>query len=152
MPKYFNLKRKCKLQFAPAGHTIMIIHIIALSIAVCFTPNRVHENIIIIGDPSKTHQKPIGDPSQTNMHDRRTRHASSETYMPHRRLTSLIGDPSETDILHRRQTCPIQDQHSFGDLTETNMPVESNRNLNIYMVVTSIKRNDCRLLYSGIYV
>ena len=32
---------------------------------------RVHENISIIGDLSKTHWIPIGDPSETNMPDRR---------------------------------------------------------------------------------
>ena len=50
--------------------------------------NRVHENIIIIGDLSETHRRPIGDPSETDMPHRRPigdRHASSETDMPHRR-------------------------------------------------------------------
>ena len=60
---------------------------------------RVYENIISIGDTS-----------ETDMPDRKPRHASSETDMPYRRLTCRIGDP-----------------------LEINMPVESNRNFNTYI-------------------
>ena len=52
----------------------------------------VPENIIIIiGDPSETHWRPIGDLSETDMPDRRR-----------------IGD---LDILHWRLTCPIGERH-----------------------------------------
>ena len=39
-------------------------------------------------------------------------------------LTCFIGDPSETDIPHRRPTCMIRDQHTclIRDTLETNMP------------------------------
>ena len=42
-----------------------------------------------IRDPSQTYQRPIGDPSETNMPDWRPQHASSETNMPNQRH---IGD------------------------------------------------------------
>ena len=73
---------------------------------------RVHENIIIIGDLSETHRRPkflIGDPSETNMPDRRPirdRHASSDS---HRRPTFLIGDQPATVETHWRRTCLIGD-------------------------------------------
>ena len=68
---------------------------------------------------SETYRKPIGDPSETDI--------------PHRRPTSLIGDQhpsSETDMPQRR---PIGDQHASvethrrptclsGDPSETKMP------------------------------
>ena len=62
--------------------------------------NRVHENIIIIGDPSETSTCFIGD-----------LHAPLETDMPDRRPPCLIADPSET-----------------------NMPVESNKIFNTYLL------------------
>ena len=55
-----------------------------------------------IGDPSYTHWRPIGDLSKTNMPDRRPRHASLETDMPHQRLTclrSLIGISAHLNII-----------------------------------------------------
>ena len=70
-----------------------------------------YENIIIIGDPS-----------ETDMSDRRPRHASLEMDMPHRRPTFLIGDrhtPNKTDMpeeIHRRPTClrsPIGIYHIY---------------------------------------
>ena len=74
---------------------------------------RVHENIIIIGDPS-----------ETDVPDRRPRQASSETHL---RPTCPIGD--RTDLLetgmpnqnptcmsNRRATCLIEDP------SETDMP------------------------------
>ena len=74
-----------------------------------------------IGNLSEPHRRPtclIGDPSETDMLDRRPvgdwhvwlethqrptclirdRHASSETNMPHWRPTCFIGDPSETNM------------------------------------------------------
>ena len=56
--------------------------------------------------------------------------------MPHRRPTCLIGDlletytPSDTNIPHLRPTFPNGDRHSPS---ETDMPVESNHNLNSYI-------------------
>ena len=69
----------------------------------------VYENIIIIGVSSETSRRPIGDPSETDLPDRRfirDRHAWSET---NRRPTCLIGDrhaSSETDMSDWR---PIRD-------------------------------------------
>ena len=66
----------------------------------------------------------------------RHRHASSETDMPHRRTTCPIGDrhaPSETNIPDRSPTCPFGDWHACKDPSNTNMPAESNRNLNAYI-------------------
>ena len=48
------------------------------------------------------YRKLMEDPSETDMPDRRPRHASSENDRPHRRPTSPIGDrhaQSETDML-----------------------------------------------------
>ena len=48
----------------------------------------VHENIIIIGDPSETDmidRRPQHASSETDMTDQRPRHASSETHMHNRR-------------------------------------------------------------------
>ena len=67
----------------------------------------------------------IGDPSKIDMPDRRPRHASSETDIPHRRLTCLIGNPSGTD-----------------------MPVESNRNFNTYVYLNSLFVIHFLLIYS----
>ena len=67
-----------------------------------------------------------GDPSETNMPDRRPRHASSET------STCFIGDwhaPSDTDMPDRRPKCPAD------VLVETNMPAESNQNFNTYTYI-----------------
>ena len=57
------------------------------------------------------------------MPDRRPQHASSETNMPHRRPTCLIGDPSETEMLGQRPTFLIKDLHIclIGDTSETDM-------------------------------
>ena len=57
--------------------------------------------------------RPIGNPSETDMPDRRPQHAPSETDMPDRR--------------------PIEDRHACGDQLETNMPAESNRNFITYI-------------------
>ena len=68
--------------------------------------DRVHKNIIIIGDLSETHRRPIRDLLET--HQRPTGDPS-ETDMPHRRPTCFIGDPTETNLPHRRPTCLIGD-------------------------------------------
>ena len=65
----------------------------------------VHENISIIGDLSETHRRPIGDSHAWSETHQRPQHASSETYMPDWRPTCLIGDPSQSDMTHRRPTC-----------------------------------------------
>ena len=61
---------------------------------------------------SETHWRPIGD-----------QHARSET------STCLMGD---LDMPHRRPSCPIRNRHGCGDLTETDMPAESNQNSNTF--------------------
>ena len=90
-------------------------------------------------DPSQTHRRPtclIGDPSETDMPDRRPigdqnsrsethprptcligdLYVSSENDMPHRRPTCLIRNPSEIDMPDWRPICLI------GDPLETDMP------------------------------
>ena len=47
--------------------------------------------------------------------------------MPDRRI---IGD---LDMLHRGPTCSIIDRHACGDILETDMPEESNRNFNTFI-------------------
>ena len=83
---------------------------------------RVHKNIIIIGDLSKTHRRSIKDqhvliedPLETNMPNIED---PSETYTPNPRPTSLIRDLyacSETNMHHRRPTCLISNQHASSD-------------------------------------
>ena len=82
---------------------------------------RFHKNIIIIetyrrlvGDLSETHRRQIyliGDPSETDMSDRRPmgdRHASLET---RRRPTCLSRDQNALSKTHRRPISLIGDQH-----------------------------------------
>ena len=75
-------------------------------------PIGVQENIIIIRDPSETNRPdriPSGD-----------RHACLETHWRHQHALS------ETVMLYQRPTC-------LWSPSETNMPAESNRNLNTYI-------------------
>ena len=74
------------------------------------------ENIIVIGDPSETYQRPIGDLSETHRRPIRDRHTSSKTDMPHRRPSGVRHASLET---YRRQQCLIGDRHASS---ETNMP------------------------------
>ena len=53
---------------------------------------------------SKTYQRPIRDPSETNMPERRP---IGEIDMPHWRPTCLIGDPLETDMPDKTHQRPI---------------------------------------------
>ena len=84
---------------------------------------------------SETHRRPkclIGD---LDMLYRRptfpigVRHAPSETDLSDRRPIGDRHAPSEKDMPDWR---PIRDRHVCGDPSETNMPAESNRNLNTY--------------------
>ena len=57
-----------------------------------------------IGDSSETYRRPSWDQfawSETNMHDGRPQHASLET------PPCFSGDPSKTNMPHRRPTCHI---------------------------------------------
>ena len=81
----------------------------------------VHENIIIFGDPSETQGRPIGDPLETDMSDRRP---IRDLDMFHLRQTCLIGDPSETstcyigdlNMLHWTPTCLIGDPSKISSI------------------------------------
>ena len=92
---------------------------------------RVHEHIIIIGDPPETYRRPtcligdlklphwrptclIGDPSETSMCYIRDRHAWSETHRRPRHASSETNMPDwrtikDFDMLHWRPTCLIGD-------------------------------------------
>ena len=90
-----------------------------------------------IEDLDMLHRRPTC-PSETNMPDRRAigdRHAPSET-------TCLIGDPQKTDMPHQRTTYPIGDQLAPS---ETDMPAESNWNLNTLYL--NIRVNIYLLIY-----
>ena len=69
---------------------------------------RVHENTIIIGDLSEIHRRPtclIGDLSEeSDMSDRRPRHASLETHL---KPTCPIGDRYAVSTTNRKQTCLV---------------------------------------------
>ena len=80
------------------------------------------------------YRRPIGDRHAWSETLRRPRHASSETDMPdqrpirdldmlHQRPTCLLGDPSETKMLHRR---PIWNRHALlKNPPEIDMPDKS---------------------------
>ena len=67
--------------------------------------------------------------------------------MPHRRLTCLIGDPSETDIPDRRPTYPIGDQHVPS---ETDMPVETHRSPTCLLTPIGIMTHIVKFTYFSI--
>ena len=81
----------------------------------------------MIGDPSETSTCYIGEQHVWSKTHRRLRHATSITIMHDRRPIKDQHSPSVTDIPHRRLTCLISVSSEtstcfIGDPSETNMP------------------------------
>ena len=90
--------------------------------------------------------RPFGDPSETDLPDRRH---IGVLNMLHRRPTCLTGEPSEIDIPHKRPSCllrTIGDQHACWEPSETDMLVDFNRNSNTFH-----KYNYFYLIFANLY-
>ena len=82
------------------------------------------------------YRRHIGDPSETDMSIRRR---IKDLDMLHRRPTSLIGYPPETNMPHRRPTYPSEADMlhrrptCLWDHSETNLAEESNRTTHVLL-------------------